>query len=529
MPGGQGSLLALQDLARSFGERRSPSRERELCDLAGSLGTTALPLALRELVRVEPARRAWAGRLLLRVAADHRQRVIDALHAIGADPCLGGVGPQDDAKVTALALLGELGERVTTSADAASFRDAGAIQRRSLAELADLLTCAADVALAADLLVTQLEPEAMLELVDGLAQTAPARCGHLVDELLGRTELDAAMRSELRRVTASLALVTPTPLDEPARGKPRSLALRHPSGRRVVIVGRRDPVEPRSSGADPRWRLLCLLIDADGQLVEALHREGRDDDGAALTAAIADELVSPLLADGFAQEAARPSTLRSRVAQAARRTTARGGELPGAYFLGRDLLDLTHDHRAPTATPDPTSTMLGRAVDLLAAGEPERARPLFAHVVTRREDDEALAGLALCLLAAGELDGARVHLERAAAAAPTWALHAWNLAVVAHRQGRAAARYLALRRYAELASTLQTNDEQARVELARRLIADHEREVRLDHPGCDALVLARSAEPPARRARRRSTGAPRATKLSARPRRSAPPPSPARP
>jgi hypothetical protein len=324
------------------------------------------------------------------------------------------------------------------------------------------------------------------------------------------------MRSELRHVTAALALVTPAPLDEPPRGKPRMLALRHANGRRVVIVGRRDPLS--RPNATPRWRLLCLLIDADGLLVEALHRDGRDDDGAALTAAIADELVAPLLADGFAQEPSRvagPTAIRTRVAQAARRTVARGAELPGAYFLGRDLLDLAHDHRAPGATPDPATTLLGRAVDLLAAAEPERARPLFAHLVASgTEDDEALAGLALCLLAAGDLDAARVHLERASAAAPAWALHAWNLAVVAHRQGRAAARTVALRRYADLAAT--DVDEQPRVELARKLIADHEREVRLDAPP--------------RRARRRSSPAvrPRA-KVSARPRRSAPPPSPARP
>lgn len=517
MPGGPSSLLALQDLARSFGERRSVSRERELCDLAGSLGTTALPLALRELRGRVADRRAWASRLLQRIAVAHRDRVLHDLHRLGADPL-----PCDDAKVAAISLLGELGERVSATASVTSFRDPGEIQRRSLSELAELLTNAPDVALAAELLITQLEPDALLDFVDGLAQAQPARTRHLVDELLGRTELDAGLRSELRHVTAALALVSPAPLVEPPRGKPRIVALRHPSGRRVVIVGRRDPC---AAGA-PRWRLLCLLIDADGVLAEAIHRDGRDDDGAALTAAIADELVTPLVADGFAQEAARPATIRTRVAEAARRTASRGGELPGAYFLGRDLLELGGEHRAPSSV-DPTTVMLGRAVELLSAAEPERARPLFAHVVAASpDDDEALAGLGLCLLAAGELDAARAHLERACAAAPTWPLHAWNLAAIAHRQGRGAARYLALRRFVALAET--SADDAGRVELARKLIAEHEREVRLDHPGQDAVRLAESAERPleTRRSRRRATRPP---KVSARPRRSAPPPSPARP
>jgi hypothetical protein len=345
-----------------------------------------------------------------------------------------------------------------------------AIQRRSLAELADLLVCRPDVARAADLLIDQLEGDGILELVEEMIQTSPGRAHHLVDELLLRTDLDPAFRGELARVAAPLALLEREPLAEPPHGRPRAITLRHPDDRTVVIVIRKD----RS-----RTRLLCLLIDARDEIVEGLYR-----DDAGTVRAIEEELIAPLLADRFVTVPARAALVRSLVADAARRTVAGGGELPGAYFLGRDLLDLRDAHQPDGAwRPDVTATLLARGIELVAAGEVERARPLLERCVALCADDaEACASLGLCLFGNGEFDAARQHLERAAALEPGWPLHHWNLAALAHREGRLAACCAALRRFVTTSralprdAALAHDPEQAtRIAHARAFVADQRR------------------------------------------------------
>jgi Tfp pilus assembly protein PilF len=468
MPGGRAAaFLALRDLADSFVEVRSERRKRELRSLAASVGSVAIPLCLRQLGGSDADHRAWAAELLETIARGGggalEARVLAELHRLAGE---GGLG--DDAKVSVLSLLAELGQPTT----AASFRDPGAIQRRSLGELADLLTCRPDVALAADLLVTQLDPDALIDFVDALTQAAPARARHLVDELLVRTDLDAAMRGELVRIAAPLALIESEPLAEGPRRRPRILCLRHPGGRLVVITMRRT-----DAGTT---RCLVLLVD-NGELIDGLYRDD------ATRPAIDAELLAPLYADGYQPVSERAASVRELLVDAARTTIAAGDELPSAYFLGRDLLDLGDAHQPARWQPDVPTTLLGRAVDLLSAGEPERARPLLERCVDLAPDDsDAAASLGLCLLSNGDLEGARRQLERAARLEPAWPLHVWNLAAVAHRQGRIDACYVAMRRFLDLSrapgALAADPDQPARVELATRFVADHERLGRLERP-----------------------------------------------
>jgi Tfp pilus assembly protein PilF len=430
-----------------------------------------------------------------------RARVIAELHGVARAPL------DDDARITVLAMLADLGER-DVSADAVSFHDPGEVHRRSLAELAELLGCRPDVALAADLLVTQLDGDALLEFVDDLTRSAPVRARHLIDELLIRTDLDPSVRGELVRVAAPVALIDPAPLVEPPHGRARLAALRHPSGRTVVVVARRDA---------GRWRLLCVLVDDAGTIAECLYR-----DDASSGRAIDDELVAPLVEDGFVAVAARAPAVRTLVADAARRTE----QLPSAYFLGRDLLDLGDAHRRVRWQPDLATTLLGRGVDLLAAGDVDRARPLLERCAAVAADDaDAAATLGLCRLAGGELDGARRELERAASLDPAWPLHHWNLAAIAHRDGRLDGCFLALRRFLHASRALPAEaalahdpDQPSRIALAERFIADHERMVRLEHPGADAVSLARRAARRDARGSHRARGA-RVTGAGARTRR----------
>lgn len=486
MPGGRaGSFLALRDLAASFGEARTERRKRELRALAASVGSVAIPLCLRQLDGPE---RAWAAELLQSIAlagdASLKARVVGELHGLAG---AGTAALDDDAKVAVLKLLAELGE----ASLAASFRDAGAIHRRSLGELADLLTCRPDVALAADLLVSQLDPDQLIDFVDGLTQAAPARTRHLVDELLVRTDLDPGLRGELVRIAAPLSLIECEPLAEEPRRRARIVCLRHPGGRVVVLAMRRTT--PGST------RCLVLLVD-DGDLIDGLYRDD------AAPPAIDAELLAPLLADGFVPVAERPAAVRELLVAAARKSIAAGDELPNAYFLGRDLLDLGDAHQPDRWQPDLPTTLLGRAVDLLAAGEPERARPLLERCADLSPDDaDAASSLGLCLLSNGDLDGARRHLERAARLEPAWPIHVWNLASVAHRQGRIDACYLAMRRFLALSrapgSLTGDPDQPARVDLAERFVADHERLSRLANDGKPAR---RRATSPVRKPRRRA-------------------------
>jgi tetratricopeptide (TPR) repeat protein len=471
MTGAAGSFVGLQTLATSFTSRSR--RGREAIERAVHLGGVAIPLCLREIRSADEDRRDWARQLLLAIAdaPPLRARIVASLRASTSSP-----EPLDDeAKVAALALLAELGEPQAT----ASFRDPRAIQRRSLGELAELLTCRSDVALAADLAVTQLDGDALLELIDSLAHTAPGRTRHLVDELLLRTDLDPALRSELVLVAAPLALVAREPLADPPRRAPRVIVLGHPNGRTVAIVLRRD---------DDHWRCLVALVDPAGHLCDALYRED------AAPRAVRDELIAPLLLDGFVPTRCRFAAVRTKIATAARRTVTDRLELPGAYFLGRDLLGLGDAHQPDWRDrwePDLPTTLLGRATDLLSTGEVERARPLLERCVDLVPDDaDAAAGYGLCLLGNGDLAGARLQLERAVALDPACALHHWNLAAVAHRQGSLGACYLALRRYVALERG-QDADAAARLALAGHFVADHERLVRLEHPGVDAVDLAR--------------------------------------
>ncbi len=495
-----GTFIALQRLARSIGDGSTVSASLRR-DAAG-LGLVALPLCLRELASLDPARRRVAVGLLLAIAAQHRARVVAEVRLL-----IEGAGDgrtcTDGVKVAALSLLADLDE----PAPAPRFADPADVHRRSLSDLAELLTSAPDVALAGDLLLEQLDGEDLIDFVDGLIQSRPTRASHLVDELLGRTELDAGVRAELRRIGAPLALIADQvePLRDHPLGPPRLHKLRDAAGRVVVIVSRR--------GGTGR-RCLGLLIGVDGALGDAMHRDD------AAPEVVTHEIVAPLCDDGYAPITTTYRALCAEVAAAARRTVEAGARLPGAYYLGRDLLELGDAHVQRARPPDPHVTLLGRATDLLGRGEHERARPLFERCAAERpQDAEVRSGLGLCLLAAGEIDAAAVHLEQAAGLDPSWATHLWNLAALRHRQGRSAACYLALRRFRAGADRTPAAARDAahaqRVALAGELLAAYERRVHLEQPGCDALRFAEIAEglraPPRRRApavsgrRRRST------------------------
>jgi len=462
MAGGDVSFLVLRRIANGFATISSAgdhSRDRLVADVRLA-GRSAIPLLGRELGGTCDRRRALARVLLCEVTDEHRARIVDELHAIVRG------GATDSGKAAALGLLAELGVEDT----AARFADPRDVQRRSAAQLAAHLETRADIASAADLLVHELDADDLVSIVEAMADAAPARTASLVAELSARLDLDAAIRSELRRIIAPLALTGAAADRSPrATGRPAMLALlEDDDGRRVVVVSRR---------AGATWRNFAALIDGDGTLDDCMYEDETTPD------VLERDVVGTLLEQGYRRRPATIAVARTVVAAAAVRAAGSARGLPSTYYLGRDLLGLGDTHLGARARASALATLHGRAVDLLADGEHARARPLLEHCARLApEDADVAASLGSCLLAVDEVDAARLHLERATRLEPTWALHHWNLASACHRAGDRAECWRALRGFLVLAEGATGFGDAAHAErlgVARRFVADFERAAHL--------------------------------------------------
>jgi tetratricopeptide (TPR) repeat protein len=458
-------LRQLSDWFATPARRSSQTLDR----LVVRLGATAVPLLGRELCSGDPVRRDAARDALATLATTPaRARVVRELRSITESQA------GDDTTVIALGLLAELGEPTT-----ARFRDPAATQRRSALALACQLVGPAEVANVADVMLRELPTDETLHLLDVLADAAPGAAATLARELTCR--LDAA--ASLRARSTMLVEVASCDPGGPARVATRIAVLVDAAARIVVVASRRIPARA--------WRRWAVLIGAGGCIDDCLHEDGTDDDP--------DGLVAMLCADGYRVASSELDHARAVVAAAARRTAR---SLSSAYYLGRDLLDLRDAHVVQASTPP--AAALGRAVELLAAGDVAAARAVIA-----RCDPSAAATaevLAACLIAEKDLAGALEPLERAIAAEPSWPLHHWNLATALYQLGDRGACYHALRRFlatSAVPTALAGDPEQPeRLRCARRLIDELERSARLA-----GTTLARPRQARQTRKKRRRTAA----------------------
>lgn len=502
---GSSSFLKLRRLAESFerlqrgGQPPSPDEDRALRRLAGDLGTTAVGLLVRQLMRPaagEPAAR-WAHTLLADAARAPavRARVVADLGEV-----VRRADSSDRAKLRAMTLLAELDADVPAETQ---LDDPDAARRGSLHELARCLGSPADIARAADHLIEELPFEHLVDLIDDLVEAEPGSALALCSELLVRDDLDEACRHELRQRQAHAR--QPGPSGAPSGSTSRRVGARaprlgrHADGRTVLLVTGSQP------GSRPRrLRLLCLLVGSEGALLDGHYAEDMT------PGAIEREFAAPLASQGFTLELAGLDAARGLVIQAARMVVLAGRLLPRSFYLGRDLLGLRDEHLDGTprcrAAGD-TAALLDRAIELIAAGQPDQARPLCQRYVADAPDDaEGHAQLGLCLLGEGQAEQALFHLARAAWLAPGDPLHHWNLAAAAHRAGRPGGCYLALCDYRDAGD--RGPDALRRTELAERFIHEYERLAALQHPGTAPAELAASEDrippgaPAPRRARR---------------------------
>lgn len=477
------SFDRLRQLARSFEHAGTqdaapdPRRERHALVLADELGATALPLCLRELASADERRACWARLLLAHLGSvpAHRPRVLAGLRDLARRNDAGGL--------RAMALRAEL---EPPAAPPVSPVDA---LREQIAGLAS----PADVALAAHRLVIDLDEADMLDLLDALSDSDPRRALLLTDELLLRNDLGERCRVALRRVHA--------PLDDrrhtlgahwpprPRAGRSPAITVRlgrHESGRMVLIASRAVP------GSRPRrLRVLGALLAQDGTLRDGLH--GDDFTQARLER----ELLAPLRRSGYVladSSAPKAAALLRKAAQASLRL---GRLLPQAFYLGRDVLGLYDEHTTGLRTRGGPAAMLDRAMDLLDGGHVRRARPILERYVAQvPENAEGFAALARCLIELGEHDRARAGLLRAIWLDPDNPSHHWNLAAVAHAQGRDGGCYLALIDYLILVGEhgfdQATGACEQRRELARRFVSEYQRVARLEHPAVEPDEVAQA-------------------------------------
>jgi tetratricopeptide (TPR) repeat protein len=248
-----------------------------------------------------------------------------------------------------------------------------------------------------------------------------------------------------------------------------------------------------------------VLIGPHGAIDDCVHDErthtsATDGDHA--------PLLARLVADGYQVASTDLERARGLVAAAARQTTssseAAAAKLSSAYYLGRDLLDLGEAHLGGRVHAHPTSTSLGRAVELLADGDVARAHLLLSRCA---DSADTAAATGACLLAQNRIAEALPHLLRAAELEPDFPLHHWNLAAVLHHlgdSGSLAACYAALRRFlstSEVSTGLVADPEQpSRVVLALRLCSDLERTARLTGLELDAVPARKRRRAPKREA-----------------------------
>jgi hypothetical protein len=424
------------------------------------LGAACVPMLGRELVSPDARRRDAARVALAQVALDIKPRVIAELRIIANGAA------SDESKVCALGLLAELGERSTA---AAKFSNSSAIQHSSARALATELDSPADVAAAADMMIQQQSDDDIVRLLEVMVGASSGAAYHLAAELCARLDVSADTRERIAHV--ALGSTVPLPVHDRRGTRPiHSAVLVDASGRSVVVACRK-------LAGERRWRRWAVLIGAHGGIDDCVHEDRAPQD------VDHGPLIASLVADGYHVVTTDLDRARGLVAAAARHSASANDtpdRLPTAYYLGRDLLDLGEAHLGGRVHAHPTSTTLGRAVDLIADHDITRAQVLLARCT---ESADALAATAACLLAQKRPAEALAPLTRAIELEPEFPLHHWNLACAAHELGDGRACYASLRRFlstSERPTGLYADPEQpGRVALASRMMATLERSARL--------------------------------------------------
>jgi len=446
-------------------------RAEQIKQIVARLGTLAIPLLGRELCSMAPWHREAARDALEAIAAHSpaaRARVTAELHAITTDAVA------DEAKVAALGLLSEFGEHADVR-----FADPKAIRVQSSMALASHLGTAAELAGAADLMVHRVAPGNLVQLLEVMAEAEPNAAYRLATELGQRLDVPGDVRDSIMLVAATIAPKTApaaAPAGPAAPGclciDPVHAAVLIDASARLVVIASRQLAGAR------RWRRWVVLVGASGRIEDCLHEEDTGQDGDPVS------LLAKLCAGDYRLVNTEFDHAHEVVAAAARLTARSTHALPSPYYLGRDLLDLGDAHLGVQGRANPGTSVIARALELVAAGDHAHALPLLERCDPNNPD--AAAALAAILLAQhrpAAARAARAALDRALAVEPDWPLHHWNLAAALYQLGDDSGCYHALRRFVATSAVpsglFGDPDQPARVGCAERMIAEIERTARL--------------------------------------------------
>jgi tetratricopeptide (TPR) repeat protein len=427
--------------------------ERRALKLAQRLGNTAVPLLSRKLREDGDAEASLAYFLLARVGG---ARAVDVARSLALD-----AAAPDQKKALALALLSELGAEIP---EAVELRDASKLRRESVHELVATLSAPADVARAADLLILQVSPVELPVFMADMLEEAGTSLLPLLAELLLRDDLDDAVHGPLEHLYAEAR----------AKGRPSlSPRLAPRRGRTTVYAGARHDGRTllaalRSTGRGQPLRALVLYLAPSEQLCAARYGSG-----VARETGIR-RLLMELAQEGYVLSPTTVAKAASAVGAAARAAVRASMKLPRDYYLGRDILGLTDEHRddrvdTTRSTPRPSA---------LSAHSPD--------------DATARSLLGTALLSLGKHEEALLELHAAARLEPSVAERHWNLAHAARKAGKLGACYLALVDYLGARDRARGAAERGRA--ARRYVRLFSRYARAEHPDAKVEHVARAEE-----------------------------------
>jgi len=457
-------LQRLVTAVRSLGSNPAGDpRAAEICaQLAADLGAKAVP-ALCRLVASEGTMARAAYEALRDAGADPvlRQRILKALSAL---PC-----PRPDAARLVAALSGELaGAELAPPADDEP-------PARAIFDLVELLHEAQDYARLASELCEMTNESDCVGFVADVAHNAPVSGRDLAHELLARDQFSDRAREQLRRIAGT---VPPSCRVHYGSRRCGVRIGRSACGKQVIVVTRRR--------ANRRWRVLFVVMDASGAVSAVEYSDE------ATRHTIDKNIIGAAVTAGYTFEKISQASGRERLVAAIRATRRAGLDIPPAYFVGRDLLGITDEHRRTEVAGVDDAALLAGALEALSSGETPRALELFeSYTAAVPHDPEGFEGLGLCQLRLGNLAGARVALGRAAYLQPDEPRYHWNRAAAARSAGLRGACYLALRDYLRVAVNRDTPE---RVQAAEGMVAEFERKAALYYPDLSVRSAACQAD-----------------------------------
>lgn len=451
--------MELRRLLKSFdaiesGDPLTSCEESAIYHLVDHLGEVALPTLLRKLCGEHEAGR-WASLLLLRLAQDDalKTRICTSLRQQTSSPKL-----DDRPKLLCASLLSTL-SGYQKELPLLALPDESA--ELSLVELAECMSSCSDVARAVDILMCDLPSQELVEFVEDFAEHQPASAHLMLSELMLRDDLEQRTITRLRQIRVSVSGASQT-LPSAAPKRPGLRIAKHEDGRTGLVCYAKIPEQ-----LPARYRAISFVMGVDGALLDCQYLE-------TVTRSEVDrQLLSPLATHGYELSRIAQAQAKSLAVAAIRARIKAGLGLQRDYYLGRDLLGISDEHRQSERERGANNAaLLARGTELMNHNQLDRAKELLVRYAAQRPDDsEAMATLGACLMKRGEMDPARAHLDRAAWLAPQTGRHHWNGASLAHKEGRLGDCFVALQRYLECIDAVDSKQRK----LAEAFIADYSR------------------------------------------------------